>query len=190
MTYFKYLPETKFGKCLLKDWIHIPSQYISDQILLDRFHSAGQNEPGHKRRNCGADRKSELGRHKNIMDARVSLGNTFQLLYNTPALQVYHTHGLVPINVCTLQNIEMVCVLWPRDVWHATLCVPDAKLQEMYGCLELCRRQAIADVTQHCGRFFPSLPHISPTDPPALGCHNACPTLYLILSKLQPLFTK
>ena len=28
---------------------------------------------------------------------------------NTPALQVYHTHGLVPINVCTLQNIEMVC---------------------------------------------------------------------------------
>ena len=109
---------------------------------------------------------------------------------NTPALQVYHTWTCTNQCMTLAKYRDGLCVLWPRDGWHATLCVPDAKLQEMYGCLELCRRQAIADVTEHCGRFFPSLPHISPTDPPALGCHNACPTLYLILSKLQPLFTK
>ena len=41
---------------------------------------------------------------------------------NTPALQVYHTHGLVPINVCTLQNIEMVCAVAQRWLARQTVC--------------------------------------------------------------------
>ena len=145
---------------------------------MDEFRTAGCNE-GHKRRNCGADRKSELAAAGTRTLWMPGLVPAIHSNYcNTPTrLKPHVPHGLVPIDVPRKMNRWPMCciTLSPTDMWYATTLAADSTTQAF-----------AANVTEHCGRFFWVFRIFHLLTPPPWGCHNACPSLYLILCLAAP----
>ena len=94
-------------------------------------------------------------------------------------------------NQCTTQNIQMAPVLYHRYVvchtmYHLPRYVVCHTMQHMPRYV-VCHptltadSTTLADVTEHCGRFFGVFRIFHLLTSPPWGCHNACPNLYLIL---------